>query len=218
MKYGRIAGNDSVNELIYRCFDHICEEDVSKFVKRFREQPHDEAQVLHTFRELILGAYLGSRGFRIRYAQQVAGKTPDWCIMDQASAVQCVVELVNFHIDKDTEEAMQQKFGAGDAFGRWVQSNVPRLYQRIADKARAYRALVTACGVAYVIAVFGMLVANVKPKEVEQCLFEQGLDIFGHYREVSGVLFFQEGRYRFFYMANPKALRTMDLPSGELRL
>ena len=62
MKYGQIAGNKSVNETIYRCFGHICEKDVPKFVKKFRSQLNDNTQVMHTFRELILGAYLASRG------------------------------------------------------------------------------------------------------------------------------------------------------------
>ena len=218
MKYGRIAGNDSINEMIYRCFKHISQQDVPKFVKRFREQPHDETQVLHTFRELILGAYLGSRGLRIRYAQQVAGKTPDWCIIDQGSAVRCVVELVNFHTDKSTEDAIERKLGAGEVSGVWKESNVPRLYQRIVDKAGAYKAVITARGLAYVVAIFSMSTANVTLKEVEQCLRGRRYDAFGLYPELSGVLFFQEGRYKFFYVANPNAQRPIDLPSGELQL
>ena len=60
MKYGQIAGNDHINASIYRCFKHICENDERKFIKKFREQPHDSDQVMHTFKELILGAYLST--------------------------------------------------------------------------------------------------------------------------------------------------------------
>jgi hypothetical protein len=83
MTYGQLAGNKEINVAIYRCFEHICEEDVQKFVRKFRAQYHDEDQVMDTFRELILGAYLGSNGFRVRYEQSVGTRTPDWCILDE---------------------------------------------------------------------------------------------------------------------------------------
>jgi hypothetical protein len=41
MKYGQIAGNNSINAMIYRCFEYICEEDERRFVKQFQEQPQD---------------------------------------------------------------------------------------------------------------------------------------------------------------------------------
>jgi hypothetical protein len=67
MKYGQIAESKKINYAIYRCFEHLCDEDQQRFVKKFREQPHDSDQIMHTFRELILGAYLSSRGFRVRH-------------------------------------------------------------------------------------------------------------------------------------------------------
>jgi hypothetical protein len=62
MKYGRIAGNDSINAAIYLCFDLISEADAKAFVRKFAEQLHDQDQPLHTFRELILGAFLAANG------------------------------------------------------------------------------------------------------------------------------------------------------------
>ena len=56
MKYGQIAGSKRVNYAIYRCFEHLCDKDQQRFVRKFREQPHDSDQIMHTFRELILGA------------------------------------------------------------------------------------------------------------------------------------------------------------------
>ena len=50
MKYGQIAGNKSINETIYRCFEHISTKDVPKCVKKFRHQLNNDTQVLHTFR------------------------------------------------------------------------------------------------------------------------------------------------------------------------
>ena len=38
MKYGVLAGNASINEAIYRCFDYISERDQRAFVRKFRAQ------------------------------------------------------------------------------------------------------------------------------------------------------------------------------------
>ena len=62
MKYGQISGSRSINATIYECFQHIEEVDAQRFVSEFRSQPHDKQQVLHTFRELILGgSYLATK-------------------------------------------------------------------------------------------------------------------------------------------------------------
>ena len=82
MKYGQISRDKNINEFIYFCFQFICEEDQKKFIKKFRKQPHDSDQVMHTFRELILGAYLSSIGFNVRNDFSINAKTPDWCILD----------------------------------------------------------------------------------------------------------------------------------------
>lgn len=112
MKYGQIAGNNHINALIYRCFEYICEEDEEKFVKKFREQRHELNQVMHTFRELVLGAYLGSSGFKVRHDYVVNTQTPDWCILDEKSMVIGIVELTNFHIDKATENEVKAQLQA----------------------------------------------------------------------------------------------------------
>ncbi len=57
-KYGQIAESQAVNASVYVCFEELEESAQQKFVKMFRQQPHDQAQVMHTLRELILGAYL----------------------------------------------------------------------------------------------------------------------------------------------------------------
>jgi hypothetical protein len=57
-KYGQVAESHAVNALIYICFEELEESAQQKFVKLFRQQPYDQAQVMHTLRELILGAYL----------------------------------------------------------------------------------------------------------------------------------------------------------------
>ncbi len=112
MKYGQIAESKKINYAIYRYFEHLCCEDQQRFVKKFREQPHDSDQIIHTFRELILGAYLSSKGFRVRHEYSVESKTPDWCILDNRSVVVGIAELVNFHIDAVTEGEIAKQIQA----------------------------------------------------------------------------------------------------------
>ena len=98
----------------------------------------------------------------------------------------------------------------------WLPSNVPRLYDRLTEKAACYGKLVDECGIAYIIAVFSDFKACVDIGELQECLLPEGSGLFAMYPAVSGVLFFEEsvGRYRFQYIPNPQALRPFDLPCG----
>ena len=216
MKYGQIAGNKSINATIYRCFEHICEEDARKFVRKFNDQRHDGVQVMHTFRELILGAYLALSGLNVRYDYVVGTETPDWCVLDETSAPKIIVELTNFHIDKATEDAIEAKRQAGGMWVGWIGRNDDRLYNSIWHKASIYKTLVEECGISYSIAVFGEFPAAVDIDELHRCLFDRESGLFELYPVVSGVLFFEEisGQYQFSYMPNPEPLKALSLPNG----
>lgn len=219
MKYGQIAGNKYINAFIYRCFEHICEEDERKFVKKFREQSQDSDQIMHTFRELVLGSYLSSSGFSVKYDYVVDVQTPDWCILDDKSAVIGIVELTNFHIDMTTESEIEEQLEARGVASYWRdqnKDNVDRLYHCIWYKAQVYRALTEHLRVPYVVALFGEFKATVDFEEVRLCLFDEEVGLFEIYPKVSGVLYFEEssGRYLFTYACNPNALQVIDLPSG----
>ncbi len=43
MQYGEIAGNRSINAMIYQCFNLLNEGNKRAFVKKFREQLEDTA-------------------------------------------------------------------------------------------------------------------------------------------------------------------------------
>ncbi len=218
MRYGQIAGNKGIDELIYRCFENISEEDELKFVRKFREQPDDSDQIMHTVRELVLGAYLGSNGFQVRHDYRVNSKTPDWCIVDEKSVPATIVELTNFHIDMATEEQIEEQRQARGRAAFWRdgnKDNVDRLYHRICRKAQVYRMLVEKLRIPYIVAVFGEFEAAIDFDEVWSCL-DGELGVFGLYPEVSGVLYFEEswGRYAFNYAQNSNALHVMALPSS----
>ena len=198
MKYGVIAGNSSINRTIYRCFEHIREEDAHALAKKFLSLPRteDNDERMHTFRELILGAFLGTLGHRVIHERPVCGKTPDWSIVNQDDALLAIVEVVNFNA------------GRG--------SNVDRLYAATQGKFTTYKQLAEDQGVPYIVGIHGDFFADVEPDEMEEVLFHPDYGLFRAYPEVSGVLFFvvSVSSYPITYHPSPNATRPFDIPSG----
>jgi len=218
MEYGQLSGNSSINKTIYKSFEYICEKDIKKFVKVFRYtklQTEIENQALHTYRELILGAYLGANGLTVRHDYSVDNKTPDWCIVDNAGAVIGIIELTNFHIDKLTEEEIEEQMKA-NGIALYHADNINRLYQCIWYKARIYQDLARKFQIPYVVAVFGWFEAGVDSEEIQRCIFDKDIGVFKMYPEVSGLIYFREslGQYLFDYARNPSALHRIELPGG----
>jgi len=218
MKYGQIANNRELNYDIYRCLGHLCDKDQQRFVKKFREQHDDSKQTMHTFSELILGAYLSFMGFEVRHEYLVEGKTPDWCILDKKSAVIGIVDLVNFHRDEDTENEIDKQMQAKGHAIFWSRENknIDRLYHRIWEKIQKYLALIQKLGVPYIIAISPDWRAGVDFKKLLPCLHDNKDGLLQMYQDVSGVLYFEGNleQYSFRYEQNPNALLSVDLPSG----
>ena len=217
MKYGQIAGNKSINETIYRCFECISANDLLKFVKKFRHQLSDNTQVMHTFRELVLGAYLASKGFDVKYENGVDGKTPDWCLVDTSLTPTAIVEVINFHVDRETEGNIESQLQRTNRWVGWQQPNDARLYQRIRDKASGYKHLVERYSIPYIVALYGEFTAAVNSDELNACLYDGVYGLFGQYANLSGLLYFEEksGRYHFTYMPNPDSCDPLDIPNGD---
>jgi hypothetical protein len=217
IKYGQIAGNKHINETIYRCFEHICAKDVPKFVKKFRRQLNDNTQVMHTFRELVLGAYLASRGYGVKYEYELDGKTPDWCLVDKSLAPTAIVEVINFHLDRATEGTIESQLQLKNLWVGWQGPNDARLYQRIGDKAIAYKALVEHYCIPYIVALYGEFTAAVHSDELSACLYDPENGLFQLHPKLSGLLYFEEqsGRYQFTYTPNPDSCNPHNVPSGD---
>ena len=216
MKYGQIANNKEFSDAIYRRFEHLCDDDQRRFVNKFSEQRRDFEQTMHTFGELILGAYLSSRGFEVRYEYRVENKTPDWCVLDKKSAVIGIIDLVNFHRDKDTENEIDQ----GHAVWSRENKNNYRLYDCIWEKMQKYRALIEELGVPYIIAICPDWRAGIDFQRLLPCLHHNESGLFQMYQYVSGVLYFEGNleQYSFRYEHNPYALRKVDLSNGVFSL
>jgi len=100
---GRIAENLSIDACITECFQHLHSSDVRRYKKEFQSQPHDQDQVLHTFRELLFGSYLARNGWRVRAYQKIDGKTPDWSVFSDNDDLRGIIDVVNLDADKSTE-------------------------------------------------------------------------------------------------------------------
>jgi hypothetical protein len=193
-KYGRIAGNTSINAAIYTCFELLAETDRLKFLKAFRDQPHDGEQVMNTFRELVMGAFLARHGLRVVYDHPIDGKTPDWTILNDIPNPTGLVELVNYH--------------GSD------------LYQCLQKKCVAYKRQVERHDFPYAIGLFPHFFHPIDSEDLADCLLGDEHGLFRLYPGVSGLLYFEEfaGRYYFHYRKNGFAERSLDLPPGMFNL
>jgi hypothetical protein len=218
MEFGQISESKKINEAIYNCFRIISNENVNKFVKLFKEQPHNNIQIMHTFRELLLGAFLSNNGFHIEYNRKVDNKTPDWCIIDDNSRTQCFIELINFHTDLETTIDIYRQFQAKGLWCNFTKPNIPRLYQTIWEKSSKYKSLANKHNIPYVVSLFGDFAAGVDQEEIDECLFDKETGLFEKYPEVSGLLYFEEnaGKYIFIYKINPFAFRRIEITNGIL--
>lgn len=219
MVYGQISEYQKINAFIYRCFDELVEVEQRKFVKKFREQPHDQNQVMHTLRELVCGAYLSSKGYRVIHDYHLKDRTPDWCILDDNDSIQTIIEVTNFHIDQVTERYIENQRQSKTIIGYWPDGNTnnrDRLYERIQQKAQVYKELVNSINLPYVIAVYPDYRVCLEFDDVYDCLSLKNDGIYDLYPQVSGVLFYVEndGQYTFRYISNPRSLRKLDLPEG----
>lgn len=222
MKYGQIAGSKNINQAIYRYFEFVSEKDQRKFVKKFREQCHDEKQVMHTFRELVLGAFLSSNGLNVEYERKVEARSPEWCILYETSTLVGIVELVNFHIDKITEVEIEAEEKSRKGFiSYYPEKNDPnyeRLYSHIQEKAIKYKGLIESVKVPYVVALYGDFMAAIDPENVQSLLFNGESALFSQYPWMCGVLYFEAiwgSTYKFTFLANPLSIQTINLPSQE---
>jgi len=218
MKYGIIAGSESVNVAIYRCFDFLSEADAKSYVKKFAKQPHDQDQVKHTLRELILGAFLACHGLTVKSDRKIDGKTPDWRIVENGD-LKCLIEVVTFHTSKATKDnAIHAEIGGVGWTFMYQPDHTERLYETLHDKFVKYKDIVLQHATAYVAALFADFDAPINGEQLHTCLFDPATGLFAAYPHVSGVQVFMDTvlAYRFNYLANPHATRPFRLPDGDL--
>ena len=145
----------------YQRFGYLDESEAAKFVRRFRDQPHDGRQVMHTLHEPSLRAFLAKNGLRVRYDPRIESKTPDWCVLDDNASLRRIVEVANFNPSAETSQDVAHQLQTRGFWSGWFMPNSERLYDRIWKKASRYRAPADRHDLSYVIALFGNVVAMV---------------------------------------------------------
>lgn len=221
MIYGTILENKKMNKTIYDCFDLLPEREQKRYVKKFKEQPHNEDQFIHTFRELILGAFLSANGFIVESERQIGKQKPDWSIINNSLEVIAIVEMFHHHIDHKTKDHILAQHTTGkNGISYFPNGNDPehdRLYKTIQGKTCKYKNLV-AIKIPFVVAISIDTFVLIDPQKTKDCLMSGDEPLFKLYPYLSGVLHFEEGNnpgsYKFSYIENPFALCKIDIPSG----
>ena len=210
----RIAGNKRVDAMIDYCFGFLSERDANAFRRKFKTQPHDGPQIMHTFRELLLGAFLSSYGLTVQCERKIDGKTPDWCVLESGDPA-TIVELGNLDPPHDMSKYLLPSKCNQGVWSGWLPDSRPRLYQILWTKCRSYQEVAETHSLAYVPAVFPHFDIDVDLEEVNECMTNCDTGLFREYGHVSGVLYFCENAgYWFTYLRNPHATKPVDLPSG----
>jgi len=215
--YGPHVRNLRVIARITQLLPLLEQEDQRKFQKKFRSESAE--QVTHTFRELVLGAFLLNSGFIARYEVEVSNKTPDWLLHGVGGEVLAVIDQLTFHQSRELDDEMNRTVRAGSAGAWWLPDNGSRLYQKLHAKAETYEALATQLKASSVVAIFGDAKAVVETDELQDVLqIAYGGGLFANAPWLSGVLYFEEahGNYNFRYFKNSAAVRPLSIADGEI--
>lgn len=211
METTQLAGNQSINQLIHRCLGFLHEEDQQRFVRKFRRQSQDENSAMHTFKELLVGAYLRGAQFDARYERKYGNRTPDWSLYSDGETLLGLIEVTSFHVEREIEDLME----ANHSWVGWLD-NTDRLYSALQEKATRYSELIQTYNISYVVSLFGDFLAAVDRDELKECLLAKENGLFHLYPAMSGLLFFEDGTkgdYLFTYWPNPSPLHPLELPS-----
>jgi len=190
-----------------------------KFVKKFRDQPHHQSQIMHTLPELVCGAYLSNLGFQVVHEFRLNGKTPDWCFVDDKTIPQAFIDTATIHIDKETDDDIERQLRAKGVATYWMNgknNNVDRLYTAIQKKAVEYRELSDSLLLPFIIAMRSDFRIQFDLEEILSCLLSDEYGIFMLYPHVSGLLLFEDhgAQYAFRYFENSKSVRKFNLRDG----
>lgn len=191
--FGKLPGGDGelgVQESILRALSYLSLRDQNAFRKKFSEQGGDEHQVMHTFRELLVGVFMAQQAYRPTYEPNIEGLTPDWHFQCDACG-EFIVDVVNFHVEQKIEAQINGTLAAGNVWSGRIPDQSQRLFSSLWKKASKYKGLATEKTVPYVVFIFGWMNAVVESSQVEHCLLHaEGL--FHDYPSLSGVYFMYE--------------------------
>jgi hypothetical protein len=163
--------------------------DVLRFVRKFRSDADE--QCFHTYRELILGSHLRTRGWNLRYEQSLGGRTPDWVLIDDDGQVAEIIDVVTLHQRRVVDSAIGKAFSLHRTWIGWVSTPPDRLFAKLREKMVAYASTAANLHLPYVVALFGEFTAPIEPCEVHHVLHELHGGVFAAVPTVAGTIFFR---------------------------
>jgi hypothetical protein len=194
--FGILPGRDedSVQSSIPPALSYLCERDQRAFAKKFSEQSGNNDQAMHTFRELLAGAFMARQGYTPFYEPSIDGLTPDW-LFRRAGQEEFIADVVNFHVARTIESKLERAFDEGQTWCGEIPDQSQRLHSSLWEKAGKYKNLAAQKSMPYVVFIFGWLNAIIEPDQVETCLVgAEGL--FNDYTTLSGVYHMRERTYK----------------------
>jgi len=223
--FGTLAdedGKNGVQATIPRALSYLSQRDQRIFLRKFKDQLSDEQQVMHTFRELLVGVFMTQQGHNPSYEPVVDGLTPDWRLGQDGAAL---VDVVNFHVERAVEEQIDRTLEKGLFWEGIIPDQSLRFRCSLRGKAGKYDNLVAQKQVPYVVFVYEWRHAVIERALVPEWLLRAD-GIFEEFPALSGVFHMYErgdcridlsAGYRFDYYANPKAVHpAVGLACGSL--
>jgi hypothetical protein len=180
--------------------------------------PQSDQDAQHTLHELVLGAYVVGQGFDPQYEPKIDGQIPEWLMVQHGSGNKLILELMSFRAPDQVERDVQAAFSRNEPITYWMEPNEKRLHGKVWDKIGKYRDLAEKHDLHYIVAVYGLFLADLRSSELRACL-EGDEGLFRQYPSVTGLVHFQAGvdAYRFEYKSNTHAVRKeMGLKDGSL--
>lgn len=205
-----IAGNPAVDRTIRKCLGEI-PVSVARVVERRLRSVATDDDGMHTFHELLIGAYLARCGWTVEYERLIDGKTPDWTLIEDGDA-RGIIDVVTYHLARSLEDYLKEMSAKRGTAAYWPE-NEQKMFGALDGKASNYDALATRRGIPFVVSIFTKFEVGASPDEIMQVLAGEGR-IFEQRPALSGVLFAREetGKFGFTYFPNPTAALPIALP------
>lgn len=216
MRYGQIAGNDSINATIYDCFGLIDERDHRAFVKKFERQRGTE-QVMHTYRELTFGALLAKNGLVVRSEPELKGKTPDWGILGEGGELKAILDVLNCNLVANLAQQLEIDLAKKRVGAFWYPEELSsqRLWSNLDEKCAKYRDLIEDLDIPFVIGLFFPLKNPMSYNTMCDVCRDSEANIMQKHPHLSGILLGFEASMHFAPMPSQYATRPFELPPAQ---
>lgn len=181
---------------------------------------------------MLFGSYLARNGWKVRAYQKIDGKTPDWSVFGDGDNLTAIIDVVNLHADKATDDRSKTllKQGKPAPLPGDEAADSKRVYDNIKSKCIIYKYIVKSRNISYIIGLFPQFNIAIDRSQVIENLYLPSTGLFlteelGGYPNASGLTFLSEKTsfgvhdslwtgHQFEYFPNPYARHLLEFPPG----